>query len=303
MLWAGELDRHEDMAPRARPAPTPPVEKRPRTLSTTRIETWLKDPYAIYARYVLKLKKLDPLEQTPDAALRGTLLHSILERFVTAYPKELPKNAGSILETYASEEIEEHHYDPSVWSFWWPRFSRLSEWYINHEKSWRKSAAALQTEAEGRADIQGPAGPFTITARADRIDETAAGVAVIDYKSGGNYSMKAITTGDLPQLPVEAFIIASGGFADVPRDISSLSYWTLTGGSTPGKITHVHSDIEDIIARTEEGLKALIDSFDNPQTPYYSLPRPDKAPRFNDYEHLARVQEWAALGESDSEAA
>ena len=33
----------------------------------------------------------------------------------------------------------------------------------------------------------------------------------------------------------------------------------------------------------------------------YSLPDPDRAPRFNDFEHLARIQEWTAL--DDAEAA
>ena len=34
------------------PAPRPPVAARPRRLSVTEIETWLRDPYAIYARHV-----------------------------------------------------------------------------------------------------------------------------------------------------------------------------------------------------------------------------------------------------------
>ena len=300
--WASVLDLPEKQSHYTRPEPTPPVEKRPRTLSATRIETWLKDPYAIYARYILKLKKLDPLEQQPDAALRGTMLHEILDHFVTAYPKDIPENANSILTQYARNSLEANYDDPALWSFWWPRFSRLSEWYINHEKQWRVTASPLQTESTGKIDIQRPGGIFTITAKADRIDKTSTGVVIIDYKSGGTYSKKAIITGDLPQLPIEALIVAHGGFAEIPQNVTSLGYWILTGGSPAGKITSINNDIEDIIACTEKGLKALIDTFDDSETPYYSIPRPDKAPRFNDYEHLARVQEWSVLGELDTES-
>jgi len=38
--------------------------------------------------------------------------------------------------------------------------------------------------------------------------------------------------------------------------------------------------------------------FDGAQTPYYSLPDAGNVPRFQDYAHLARVQEWAALDEA-----
>ena len=35
-------------------------------------------------------------------------------------------------------------------------------------------------------------------------------------------------------------------------------------------------------------------AFDDPATPYLSCPRPEAAPRFSDYGHLARVKEWAS---------
>ena len=44
------------------------------------------------------------------------------------------------------------------------------------------------------------------------------------------------------------------------------------------------------------GLEALIAQFDNPNTPYRSRPRPAMAPRYTDYAHLARVQEWSSGG-------
>ena len=69
-----------------RPKPSPPVDKRPKQLSVTRIETLIRDPYDIYARSVLKLRPFEPLGKTPDAAERGTLIHDILEAFVRERP-------------------------------------------------------------------------------------------------------------------------------------------------------------------------------------------------------------------------
>ena len=48
LLWAARLDRPTHQAP-ASPQPKPPRAARPVALSVTAIETWLRDPYTIYA--------------------------------------------------------------------------------------------------------------------------------------------------------------------------------------------------------------------------------------------------------------
>src|SRR3546814_1197290 len=71
------------------PLPCPPAAARPRQLSVTRIETWMGDPYALYAREILHLRPLDPLDADPGAAERGTLVHAALEQFLKRHPKVL----------------------------------------------------------------------------------------------------------------------------------------------------------------------------------------------------------------------
>ena len=303
MDWARRLHEHGAVTPLKRPQPRPPVAARPRALSATRIETWLKDPYGIYARYVLRLRKLDPLEQEPEARIRGTLLHDILHNFVNAHKDELPQNAAAILHGMAQDEVAKFHDDPALWSFWWPRFGRLADWYIDHERGWRTKAKPILTEVEGHVMLQGPAGDFTLSAKADRIDRAAQGAAIIDYKSGGTHTRSAIRTGKSPQLAVEGLIALAGGFPGLPAmPVSSLGYWTLTGGAIPGKIDALEGpESEAAIAAAREGMGNLIAAFDDENTPYYSLPCPANAPRFNDYEHLARVREWAALGDAEGD--
>lgn len=305
--WVKSIDHVAVFYPATRPAPRPPLESRPRRLSVTKIETWLKDPYTIYARHILKLSPLDDLDKQPDAALYGKILHAILDQFARDFPANLPDDAANKLEEIARTVVAEHHDDPALWSFWWPRFSKIARWLAEHEKTWRgEGAKLLGTEIHGKINIQAANGKaFTLSAVADRIDRLADGrAAIIDYKSGGIYSRKGIKEGESPQLPLEALILSQGGFGGLPAmETGFMGYWILTGGTQPGDAGKaVTEGIDEMITRTEMRLKTLIDRFDDPQTPYLSLPRPDKIPRFNDYEHLARVREWSTLDSAEDAA-
>ncbi len=305
LQWARTLDSTDSIVPALRPAPCPPIENRPRRLSATQIETWLRDPYAIYARHILNLKMLDPLEKPIDAAERGQVLHAILERFVIETNTKLPEQSDAILIKMAREEIEKRPEDPHIWSFWWPRFAKTAKFIASHEQNWRKTTRNIATELRGEIKIDTTGKPFTLVAIADRIDQYHDGkTALIDYKSGGSFSKKAMQSGSLPQLPLEALILARGGFPNLGTlDTQSLQYWVLSGAAG-GKITALESDIETLVTQTGESLRLLIESYDEPDMPYLNLPRPDQAPRFNDYEHLARIKEWAVTGDTtEAEAA
>jgi ATP-dependent helicase/nuclease subunit B len=63
-----------------------------------------------------------------------------------------------------------------------------------------------------------------------------------------------------------------------------------------GEIKSAGADVPALIAQSVEGLGRLIAAFDSEDTPYEARPRPDQAPRFSDYEHLARVREWSVAG-------
>lgn len=300
--WAAHLDDVKEIAPVRRPAPTPPVSARPRRLSVTKIETWLNDPYSVYAQYVLRLKPLDPLQKPVDAAIRGTLLHKMMDKFVQLHPKTLPENVQSEFLTISAAELANFSDDPALWSFWKPRLARLGEWIGTHERKWRSEWTFAKAEAEGAIEREGPAGIFTLNARADRIDLSRDGsmAAIIDYKSGGKFTKKGMADGTYPQLPLEALILSEGKFDDVPaKPVGMLAYWVLRGGSAGGEATILDKDVARAVDFARVGLDALIATFDHESTPYYSLPDLSRRPRYNDFEHLARVKEWTALGESD----
>lgn len=294
------LERVEKTMALSRPSPAPPVAARPRKMAATRIETWLRDPYSVYARYILGLKKLDPLEKPLGAAERGTLLHNILQQFVADHPDSLPADMAQKLEALARKELEKFNNDPAVWSFWWPRFRRIADWLETHEKKWRLHAKPLLLETKGTARLSGD---FTLEATPDRIDSTPDGPAIIDYKSGGSFTKKGISDGDKPQLALEALILSKGGFPGIPpASPGLLAYWILKGGADPGDTVQELKNLETVIEKTQAGLETLVSVFDNDKTPYYSLPNPARAPDYNDYEHLARVKEWSVGNSDESEA-
>ena len=139
----------------------------------------------------------------------------------------------------------------------------------------------------------------------DRVDVSRDGaLAIMDYKTGGAFSKKALGDGRLPQLPLAALIAQVGGFKAIDvRDVASLKYLVMTGGREAGKVIELDKDVGDVLERTHMGLEDLIYSFMDEATPYLCLPDPQNAPRFNDYEHLGRVGEWGVSGEDDVEDA
>jgi len=307
LAQARQMDHTEEYKPWERPEPRPPVESRPRQLSVTKIETWMTDPYGIYARSILNLRPLDPLEQTLDAAMRGTLIHRTLEKFGKAFPDHLPPDAQENFMTIAKAELDTLALESDIRSFWEPRLSKIAGWLVDTEKSWRADKKPAKFEAEGKITFDGPAGLFTLTARADRIDASRDGTsgAIIDYKSGGTFSPAGMKDGRFPQLPLEALILEQGAFESIKAlPVTSLSYWVVNGSKQGGEIKKMEKASDLTIAKdnARQGLQDLIDTFDRVETPYYSLPRPEKAPRFNDYKHLARVLEWTALDDQEDAA-
>ncbi len=305
-----ELAQHMDgppfvtAAPIKRPAPKPPQAARPRKLSVTQIETWMKDPYSIYARHILKLLPLKPLDEPFGASQRGTFLHDVLRAFYLQHKPGLPADMAGAFAAFAARAMDDVGLDTPTRVLWMPRLRKIGEWLEQQENSRKKTYRLMMSEEPGAITLPAVGGDFSLTCRIDRADISVDGTegSVIDYKSGGSFSQKGMASGDSPQLPLEALIWQAGGFAGqktVP--VSELAYWVLKGTKDGGTIVALKdaAKISDVIAQTKAGLTALIDTFDNKETPYLSLPKPHKAPKFNDYEHLARIKEWTALDDTE----
>lgn len=303
--WAAQIDQPAGPpAPAPPPAPRPAVALRPRRLSITEIETWLADPYAIYARHILRLPELDPLDQATDAADFGRLVHAGMQIFLAEAGAAWGPHSPARLRIAMERALAAARLRPALAQWWRPRLIRIADWIAEAEAARRPGLAltAIGAEVAGRWELAAPGGPFLLTGRADRIERRADGsLGIIDYKTGAVPADAKVKDGHAPQLPLEAAMAARGGFGEAfEGPTAELSYWRLKGGGEPGKIVLLVPDAAEraaLIARSADALAALVAAFDDPGRPYLARPHPGRATRESAYARLARMAEWAGAME------
>lgn len=296
--------------PAPRPAPNPPLDIRPHRLSVTSIEDWLRDPYTIYARYVLNLQPLDAVDTPPGAADRGSIIHHAIGAFTVRYAAALPADPEKALIDLGRDSFAPLVDYPEARAFWWPRFLRIAGWFTNWESGRRPALAAVFGEIDGALEIAIGKKTFTLTARADRIErQNNGGYVVVDYKTGQPPSDKQVLAGLAPQLTLEAAILRGGGFAKHGASagpVAAITYVRLKGGEPAGDSRDVKfkdTSPDEAADKARAKLTGVATRFLIDGEPYHSLVHPMWTKYYGDYDHLARVKEWAASGgESEYDA-
>jgi ATP-dependent helicase/nuclease subunit B len=298
---ARALDQPAAVAPAKRPEPKPPLNARPTRLSVTAIEDWLRDPYTIYARYILRLSPLDPVDTPPGARDRGTIIHGAIGDYTKLFAKAPPADPMAELIKLGEQHFEPLKDYPEAKAFWWPRYLRIAEWFAQWDITRRETIATLHAEIRGELSFAAGPQTFTLSGIADRIERRTDGTyAIIDYKTGAARTEKQVRTGLAPQLTLEAAILRDGGFKEVaPGSVTGIIYVTLKGGDPAGRNETIKfkdgtPDTQADHALTR--LKGIAIKFANPETPYLSLVHPMWATHYGDYDHLARVKEWSLTG-------
>ena len=257
------------------PAPTPPVAARPDRLPVTEIETWLRDPYAIYARRVLGLKaarsagrgdrrrwsaaapctrrwsvsfRLRP-GLLPDDAASQTLRH---RRCGVRRTRHAESGAGAVAAALPARGIvvrrgracaaDGHPYLVHRDQGRMPDCGRLCT--VRHRRPHRSPEQRRRARS-------------SITRRARRRRPT---------------QVKAFLA---PQLPLEAAMLAAGGFAPIGKATAgNLFYLRFSGGRDPGKFQPVDITLVD---EALNRLKQRIVEFADPDTPYRPRVKPYRA--------------------------
>ncbi|MBM3502378.1 MAG: double-strand break repair protein AddB [Alphaproteobacteria bacterium] len=299
--WAAAIDLPEgSVRPVAPPAFAPPLRYRPRGLYVTDVETLVRNPYGVYAKHVLKLRKLDAIDEDAQMSDRGTFVHRALEAFGRELPDILPDDAFELLLEHGRRAFSGFVGRPSLKVFWWRWFERAGRWFIDTERERRQHRRPIAAEITGTLNLDAPGGTFTLNAKADRLDRfTDESLAIVDYKTGGLPTQRDIKNGLVPQLVLEALIARAGGFPDLGHAAVSVLEYLKFGGADGGQTLAVQR-VLDRMTEAEAGLARLIAAFDDEKTPYLAVPRPQAAPRFDDYEHLARIKEWTAQGDREA---
>ncbi|WP_210496146.1 double-strand break repair protein AddB [Microvirga antarctica] len=304
--WAQQIDRLPPAPPLRRPRPLPDAALFPRALSVTEIEILVRDPYAIFARHILKLDALDGIAVAPGAADRGTIIHDVLGGFAQAHPRALPANAlEDLLARGVAEFAPVAKAFPELHAEWWPRFVRLATDFVQWESARRPDLVEVYAECAGALAIPLADGTiFTLRARADRIEHRRDGsFIIVDFKTGQPPGLREVYAGFSPQLTLEAVMLMRAAFKGLPRarEAPDLLYMHTTGGRqpmVPRRIEPTRDEtrpVAKIIDEHARRFEGMIARFARGEAPYLSRPFPKYARRYSDYDHLARVKEWSLV--------
>jgi ATP-dependent helicase/nuclease subunit B len=307
--YALALDQPAKVEPVAQPAPKPPRAARPTRLSVTAIEDWLRDPYTIYAKFILGLAPLEPVDMPLSAADRGSAIHAALGEFTQRFATSLPDDPAAALREIGVRHFAPLMERPEARALWWPRFQRIAGWFGNWEIERRQNVESIVAEVDGKISIPLDSDRnFVLTARADRIERRSdLTFAILDYKTGQPPTGKQVRMGLSPQLTLEAAILREGGFDKIAAgsSVSELVYVRLSGNNPPGeeRVLELKRDQreepqlpDDAADEARRKLEILVRQFEDEATPYTSLNLSMWSNRYGSYDDLARIKEWSAAG-------
>lgn len=296
------IDEPATYAPIAAPEPIPAAPRVPERLSITEIETLRRDPYAIYARHLLRLAPLGPIDPVLDGRERGTLLHACLEDYAALEPPRDPALAEAALRAIGEARFTEIRHESELYHFWWQRFEAIIPDFVAFDARRRDAGHRILTEVRGKLPLPLPTGESVIiSGKADRFEVDANGkLAILDYKSGSTPSSGAVERGLAPQLPITAALAMRGAFrsAPAPAGIAELTHVTIGGGDPleTKSITSKKMSLDEIITSNWQRLEDELAAFARGEAAYVSRLAPAFRDREGDFDHLARVREWHATG-------
>jgi ATP-dependent helicase/nuclease subunit B len=299
------LDRQRPPAdPYPRPAPDPAPHLRDVAIKVTALDRLLGDPYQFYAQAILDLRQLDPLNADPfsDPALRGTLVHAILDK----WHKARATDPGLAIAPFAAAHFAAERVHPLFRALWQPRLiaalERFETWVRDGEAAGR---TVMASEISGELKVDG----VKVIGRADRIDRLADGtLAIVDYKTGAPPPKKQVTAGYALQLGLLGLIARDGRFADkdtgqvVTGNPTRFEYWSLGKAKkeegfgyceTPMKEGRATTGLlpEEYLPFHTEKLGQAIGLFIKGRKPFIARENPDYK-GYNEYDQLMRLEEW-----------
>jgi len=307
------LDRAPEPAPPyPRPMPLPSAEQRKVDIKVTALDRLLGDPYQFYAAEILGLRKLEPLAADPfgDPALRGTLVHDILDKWHRARVTD----PALKLVPFAVQKFDEAQVHPLFKGLWQPRllaaFERFEEWIDEAASEGRQ---IITTEASGAMMVEG----IKVRGRADRIDRMPDGsLAIVDYKTGGPPSAFQAEKGFALQMGLLGLIARDGSFeADqmITGDTSKFEYWSLSRSKKDSEFGYTDEPLkvgakkkgltpDQFLPAHEEFLSKAVSRFILGTDPFTAKENPDY-PGYSDFDQLMRLEEWIVqLSEPDNQS-
>lgn len=302
LALARRLDAPGPFRPLDPPDIIPDLPRIPGKLSITEIETLRRDPYAIYAKHLLELHPLEPLDPEPDARDRGTILHRVFEAYSSGTPPVDPDAAAAQLRDIGADALRRIAHEPELHRFWWQAFEAVMPGYVAFDRERRDPDIRIFLEVPARQDLLLPGGEgIRLSGVADRLELTAQGaLTIIDYKSGAVPSPLQIERRLAPQLTITAALALRGAFRGtaVVNSVATLAHLPV-GGKLPVKLKPVESKkfaLDQLISRDWDLLIAELAGYASGTRGYRSRIAAFRQGEVRDYDHLARVREWSLGG-------
>jgi len=284
---AFQLDASPEIHPAAKPAPCPPLEVRPRRIVVTDLDRLKADPFAFYAKTILRLKRDEPVDAEQTAAWKGIAVHEVFQRWFEkddCDPAKLPARARAM--------IEDEGIHPMLRALWSPRLMEAIDWAAKEMAADRADGRkTVLAEKKGEAVIAG----VNLEGRVDRVDRLPDGkLAIVDYKTGQAPAKKAVAEGFALQLGLLSLIARDGGFGDIKGEVGCHEYWSMAKKNgrfgyrrSPDKDEGAEAFVERAYAQfADAASKWLLGN-----EPFEAKLNPAYAP-YEDYDQLMRLEEW-----------
>ncbi|MEO7786814.1 MAG: double-strand break repair protein AddB, partial [Sphingomicrobium sp.] len=280
-------------SPVARPAPRPPVEARPKRIAVTDLDRLQADPFAFYAKAILRLRPLDPLDMDHSAAWKGTAVHRILEEWQKEDDCDPATLLGRAQALIAGDAIH-----PMLRALWQPRLLEAIKWVAETEAT-NQAAGRRPKAAEAWGETM--VGGVTLFGKADRIDLLPdGGLGIVDYKTGKAPAKKAVDEGFALQLGLLGLIARAGGFKDVVGTPELHEYWSLAKDKDNfGKASRPDKELgpDGFLDRAERQFLAAAAKWLTGDAPFTAKLNAAYAP-YEDYDQLMRLEEWYGRDET-----
>ena len=166
--------------------------------SPSSLNTFWKDPYLFYERYLLKINPIQPIEQTLQANQKGTLMHAVLEQLYTPliqqelkieHYDEMLKNVSPLVDEIFQKEFGTSYSPKGKNYLLYKSIIRLIKHFLEEEQKWvannnHLKIIAVERKIEGFFSLSQNNKKIKLKGYIDRIDQVNDVMRIIDYKTG-----------------------------------------------------------------------------------------------------------------------
>ncbi len=268
--------------------------------SASRLESYRTCAFQFFSRYALHLYEVEEELGEADAAMRGTVVHEILEDAVVPLAADgrplIPDTVDLVIERVRSvgrrlwdDAPSRHAFGrAALWRFGWDDVLEDLERLLHREAA---TNATLGVERVVRQELPidvalpGVDPELRLVGSIDRVDEGEGFAQIVDYKSGRPIRRADVEAGR--RLQLQLYALAAGRQLDAQRLVARYAYldpraddWLLDTARDADRA--LIDEVATIAAATRASVAAA-DFRVDPQVP---------CPSYCDFRHICRVNQF-----------